>query len=144
MKKMDDTLLLIEPGVAKAYEEANRPKSLEHAVDDAGKCTTGEAGPITFQPGSLTSRETSTEPVQPVVPKAKSFHGMAEIPAATAKMRLLQVAEEIISVLAADPNAEIKVRVEIEADFLNGASDQVKRTVSENARALGLRNAEWE
>lgn len=143
--QLDDTLLLIEPGTAKAYEEANRPKSVEYAVDDAGKCTTGEAKPaMLFQPGSSTPGVTFATPMQPAAPKAKSFHGMAEIPAATAKMRLLQVAEEIISVLASDPNAEIRVRVEIEADFLNGASDQVKRAVSENARTLGLRSAEWE
>ena len=34
---------------------------------------------------------------------------------AAAKMRLVQIAEEIIAVLAADPNAEVKVRIEIEA-----------------------------
>lgn len=80
----------------------------------------------------------------PGAPKAKSFHGHVAINAATAKMRLVQVAEEIIAVLAADPNAEVQVSVEIQANFPNGAQDQTKRAVSENAKALGFRNADWE
>ena len=43
-----------------------------------------------------------------------------------------------------DPNAEIKVSVEIQATFPNGAKDQTKRAVSENARTLGFKNADWE
>ena len=59
-------------------------------------------------------------------------------------MRLLQVAEEIIATLAADPNAEVQVSVEIQANFPNGARDQTKRAVSENAKTLGFKNADWE
>ena len=56
----------------------------------------------------------------------------------------MQIAEEIIAVLAADPNAEVEVRVEIHATFPNGALDQTKRAVSENAKTLGLKSPEWE
>jgi hypothetical protein len=70
---------------------------------------------------------------------------MADIPAATAKLRLVQLAEEIITVLAPDPNAsEVKVTVEMSAEFSDGVTDQVKRAVSENAKSLNLRNADWE
>jgi hypothetical protein len=54
------------------------------------------------------------------------------------------VAEEIISVLAADPNAEIEITLEISAEFPTGASDQIKRAVSENATALGFKTKVWE
>jgi hypothetical protein len=59
-------------------------------------------------------------------------------------MRMVQVAEEIIAVLAADPNAEVKVAVEIQVNFPSGASDQTKRAVTENARTLNFKNADWE
>jgi hypothetical protein len=59
-------------------------------------------------------------------------------------MRLVQVAEEIIAVLAADPNAEVKVTLEIQVGFPSGVSDQTKRAVTENARTLGFKNADWE
>jgi hypothetical protein len=76
--------------------------------------------------------------------RAKAFFGAADIPTATAKMRLVQLADEIVSVLASDPNATVRLTVEISADFPGGASDTVKRAVSENARSLGLKTADWE
>ena len=59
-------------------------------------------------------------------------------------MRLVQIAEEIISVLASDSQANVKVSVEITADFPEGVSDQIKRAVSENATSLGFKNKTWE
>jgi hypothetical protein len=59
-------------------------------------------------------------------------------------MRMVEVAEEIIAVLASDPNAEIRVSVEIQVNFPSGVSDQTKRAVMENARALNFKNADWE
>jgi hypothetical protein len=59
-------------------------------------------------------------------------------------MRLVQIADEIVSVLSSDPNTNIRLTVEISADFPSGASDTVKRAVSENARSLGLKTADWE
>lgn len=59
-------------------------------------------------------------------------------------MRLVQMAEEIISVLSSDPNAAVRVVLEISAEFPNGATDTVKRAVSENARSLSLKSADWE
>ena len=38
----------------------------------------------------------------------------------------------------------IRVSVEIDADFPSGASDQIKRAVSENATTLGFVVKEWE
>jgi hypothetical protein len=63
---------------------------------------------------------------------------MAEVTPATAKMRLVQLADEIISVLSSDPKAAVKVTLNISAEFPDGATEQVKRAVSENARSLGL------
>ena len=53
-------------------------------------------------------------------PRAGVFIGTAEVSASTAKMRLVQIAEEIIGVLASDPQANVKVRLEINADFPRG------------------------
>lgn len=56
----------------------------------------------------------------------------------------MAIADEIIAILAADPNAEVNVTVEIQANFPSGAKDQTKRAVSENAKTLGFNTAEWE
>jgi len=57
---------------------------------------------------------------------------------------VVQVAEEIINLLSSDPNASLKVTVEINAEFPEGASDQIKRAVSENATSLGFSTKSWE
>jgi predicted AAA+ superfamily ATPase len=129
--QLDDTLLLIEPEAAKAYEAAHPPVT--------------PPGPT--PPGPIPPGPTPPAPVPPgPTPTAKphAFHGNVTINASTAKMRLVEVADEIIAVLATDPIAEVKVTVEIQVNFPNGASDSTKRAVSENARTLGFKNADWE
>jgi len=59
-------------------------------------------------------------------------------------MKLVSISEEIIAALAADPNATVEVTVEISAEFPNGATEQTKRAVTENASALGFKSKLWE
>ena len=126
--QFDDTLLLVEPAAAAAYEAANKPVTV--------------VPPLTPVPVPIVTTTTTTT-ITSTTPKARSFHGSAEVSATAAKMRLVQIAEEVIAALAADPNAEVKVRIEISANFANGAQDQTKRAVSENAKTLGFGTAEW-
>jgi predicted AAA+ superfamily ATPase len=139
--QFDDTLLLIEPEVAKAYEAANQPSPSPDPTPPS-LVAPSPTPPGLNPPGSTPPGPTPPGPTPPA--KAKSFHGAADVTAAAAKMRLVQIADEIISVLTADPNANIKVRVEIDANFANGVQDQTKRAVSENAKSLGFSITEWE
>lgn len=81
---------------------------------------------------------------QSVTLKSHSFHGTISINTASAKLRMTLVAEEIIAVLAKNPDADVKVTVEIQADFPSDVSDQTKSAVTQNAEALGFLKAEWE
>jgi predicted AAA+ superfamily ATPase len=139
----NDTLLLIEPEAAKVYEAARKKAVVTPASDTepAGDAPAGAAEPIAMVAGS---KETSggTGPVP--TPKARTFTGAVGVPAATARMKLIQIAEEIIERLTADPTATVKVTVEITADFDGGVGDATKRTVSENATSLGFHTKEWE
>jgi hypothetical protein len=54
------------------------------------------------------------------------------------------LAEEVISILSGDPNASLDITVEINAEFPTGASDQIKRAVTENATSLGFKTKDWE
>ncbi len=134
--QLEDTLLLIEPEAAKVYEAAHPP------VTPPGPTPPGPIPPGPIPPGPVPPRPTVEEPKPS--PKLHAFHGNVAINASTAKMRMVEVAEEIIAVLAADPNAEVKVTVEIQVNFPAGASDQTKRAVTENARTLNFKNADWE
>ncbi len=77
-------------------------------------------------------------------PKAQSFHGSIQVKPNAAKVHLVQIAEEIISILAADPNASLSITLEISGEFPSGASDQIRRAVSENATSLGFKTKSWE
>jgi predicted AAA+ superfamily ATPase len=140
--QFDDTLVLIEPEAAKAYEAANQPTPLPVPTTPPGATPPGSTPPGPTPPGPTPPGPTPPVPTPPA--KAKSFHGSATVAPAAAKMRLRDIADEIIATLAADPNAEVKVRIEIEATFPSGAADQTKRAVSENAKTLGFSTAEWE
>lgn len=48
------------------------------------------------------------------------------------------------SSLGSDPNAPVKVFVEVSSEFPDGAKDSLKRGVSENARTPGFKGADWE
>jgi uncharacterized protein len=143
--QLDDTLLLIDPDAAKSYETALAAKAAAAAATGSG--ASASTTPTTIPPntsgGASTSTTTTTATPTPPA-KAREFIGSIEVNASTAKMRLVQIAEEIISVLASDPNASVKISVEINAEYPNGASDQIKRAVSENAGSLGFKTKTWE
>ncbi len=150
--QLDDTLLLIEPAAAAAYEAAQR------AAEQAAKLAERSAGaeptpgvPPSVPTGGIVPPDSGTSISGQLgldfagsAPRYKSFNGSVDVGATTAKMKLVSIAEEIIAVLAADPNAKLKITLEIEADFPSGASDQTKRAVSENATALGFKHKDWE
>jgi len=138
--QLDETLLLIEPGTARKYEEEHAPKPPILPVP--GKL--GEETSTLNNPPGSTQVGPGTIQTTTGVTKSKTFIGTADVSAATARIRLLEIAEEIISVLASDPTAKIQVSVEISADFPEGVSDQIKRAVSENAASLGFKNKTWE
>lgn len=80
----------------------------------------------------------------PAAPTSKAFHGSVAVTASVAKSQLVTLADEIITLLASDPTADVRVTLEIAADFPDGASDQIKRAISENATALSFDTALWE
>jgi predicted AAA+ superfamily ATPase len=155
--QFDDTLLLIEPSAAIEYQ-TNLRKAEEAAnarlTGTAGDTSTGGATTGgTTGTGSATGGETGTGTSggtgttgggTTTASKPKTFHGSIQIRPSAARMHLVQVAEEIISLLVSDPNASLNITLEINADYPNGASDQIKRAVSENASSLGFKSKVWE
>ena len=145
--QFDDTLLLIEPVAAKDYEASIKKPDADRST---GPGQAADMRPPAERPARLTTGQTGTGPdfgttgPDTAAAKPKSFHGSIQINPSTAKMRLVQVAEEIISLLASDPNASLNITVEINAEFPTGASDQIKRAVTENATSLGFKTKDWE
>lgn len=138
--QLDDTLLLIEPNTASLYQ-----RQLAEVVEPVPVPITQSLQPAKLKTGMVSESPGVTEfqKAGPISPRAKSFHSSVDVNPATAKVRMVNLADEIISVLASDPQATLRITVEINAEFPTGVSDQIKRAVSENATSLGF-NASWE
>jgi len=74
----------------------------------------------------------------------KEFHGSIQVSQASFKLKLKDVADEVLVHLANDPNVDLKITLEISASFPNGVTQSTQRTVSENATNLGFSVKEWE
>ena len=135
----DNTLLLIEPEAATQY--AIEQKKLKVVVAP-GSGKIGGAEPE----ATTVAAESGKKPAigAATTPKAKSFRGSVEVNATLAKSRLITIADEVIALLASDPTATVRVTVEIDAEFPQGASETIKRGVSENASSLGFKTKDWE
>jgi len=135
---VDGTLLLIETEAAARYDlESGKVVA---PTDDDGGDNPGDGGGTVIAGGEGNPGKIDRTPR----PKAGSFLGTVDVPAATAKVKLMQVAEEIVNLLASDPNAMVRVTLEIAADFPSGVGESIRRGVSENAKSLGFRTTEWE
>jgi len=86
------------------------------------------------------------ETTLPPPPKAlpKRFHGTVELDPVRVGRDAGRIAEEIISHLAIQKNAQIKVILEIEAELPQGADDSLVRTITENARTLKFKSQGFE
>lgn len=136
---LEDTLILIEPEKAQGVEDANLAQ--QQPVTSTGD---EQQRPTSVPSPQHGAHDAGVQPVTEAPSKAKVFYATAEIPPATAKMHLVQLADEIVAVLRSDPNANVRVVVEVSAEFPDGAGDNLKRAVSENARSLKLKSADWE
>jgi predicted AAA+ superfamily ATPase len=134
---LDDTLLLIEPEAAKQHAIAIQKSSKADSSTDGGNGPTvvidgGGHKSVIGDGGTATAT------------KVRTFRGSVEVNAALAKSKLNTIAEEVIALLASDPNATIRITLEIDAEFPQGASDTIRRAVSENANSLGFKTKDWE
>ena len=134
----NDTLLLIEPEAATQYAIEQKKLEVVNPPELAGK----SVEPTSVTGGTLGIKEPGKKTL--VAPKAKAFRGSVEVSASLAKSKLRSIAEEVIELLNTDPNANIRVTLEIDAEFPEGASDTIKRAVSENAANLGFKVKDWE
>jgi predicted AAA+ superfamily ATPase len=145
--QFNDTLLLIQPAAAEAYEAKQVKPPAPAVTGGRGSGNPPIVGPSPG-PGETTVVDKPHGGTGPTPPppsqKLNEFFGSVEISAGSAKVKLAEVADEIIAQLRSDPNAHVTINVEIHAEFPNGASDQIRRAVSENATSLGFKSKTWE
>lgn len=141
---LHDTLLLVEPAAAKAILDAEAEAARQPPPGETPD-EPREPGRDRFPPPGLPpGRPGGDDPPEKRPQAAMRFHGAVEVSATAARMKLMTLADEIIALLAQDPNATVTVTLEIDAEFPGGAKEHIKRAVSENAAQLGFKVREWE
>ena len=73
---------------------------------------------------------------EPATALPKRFHGSVSLDATRVGRDASRIADEVISHLTGLMGATVRVQLEIEAEFPNGAPDGIVRTVTENGRTL--------
>ena len=150
-----DTLLLIEPGAAGAYAAAQAPAPVDPGPGGGGGAQPDRGPTVDPGPGTRGGPQPISPPgrvgpgPEPITPPptttvSREFFGAVEIRADSAKVKLVEVAEEIIALLRSDPNAQVQVTLNIHAEFPEGVTEQIRRAVTENAGALGFKTKTWE
>lgn len=144
---IDDSLLLIEPAAATTYAS----KLAAHAASAATVTHAPTDSAPTAKSGAPGGSESGTVAGPSHVPgagsagvAATSFRGAVDVDAVLAKSKLNTIADEIIAILSSDPTANVRVTLEIDAQFPDGAPDSTRRAVSENANSLSFKLKDWE
>ena len=122
----DSPGFLVKPDVASKQLDAETPPPGSPAPPPGpdGEGQDPRPGPSEAPPGP------------PPAQQLRRFHGSVRVDSSRVGRDAGRVAEEVIAHLAGQMGADVKVTIEIEAELPNGASDQLVRTVSENARTL--------
>lgn len=136
-----ESLLLIEPAAAAAYEERTRPEPVAPPVEsegpDGGKRLGEEHGPVP---------DTSAIPAGAVPGQQRPtrFFGTVELDSVRATLDFSQIVEEVVAQFSALPGAKVRIKVDIEAESADGFGDGTVRAVKENANTLKFKSADFD
>lgn len=135
---LDATSVVVKPDVAsKQMEEDARPDDTSGGT----RTGTGTGGEETQPPDTDGDGGGSTTPEQPGLPKR--FYGRVSLQPVRMLRDLGDIADAIVAQLGR-ADAAVTISVEIEASASDGFPDDVRRTVSENARTLKFESHEFE
>ena len=146
---VDDSLLLIDPAAAAAYEEIIRPPETVNPPETPfyppDKPITGG---VRSSAGTTLTEWTSTsqnsEKRSGVSLVKKRFYGCGEVDPITAKIEFSQIVDEVIAQFTSRPNAKVTIKVEIEAEDEKGFDENLQRAIRENCAVLHIEKAEFE
>ena len=138
---MDTQSLIIERSHAQQY--LSKIESEEEGREIDSQSTNEDIGQEIYDTGSSTpSLPPSSRPISNN--RYKHYTGIVELNANSSKVDFMEIYEEIIEKLTADPNIRVSVSVEIRAESSEGFTEKTIRSIRENSRTLSFRIADFE
>ncbi|WP_235808115.1 ATP-binding protein [Methanoculleus horonobensis] len=142
---VDDSLLLIEPTAATAYEESIRPPETSDTLSPVDPSSDGSEAPdgsgvVTVGPssGGMAPKPPGAQPVK------TRFYGRVEVDPITAKMTFSQIVDEVVAQFTSRPGTAVAIKIEISAVDTKGFDENLQRAVRENGTLLKFKSAEFE
>lgn len=132
---IDSSGLIVKPEIAFEQIEKDKKESEPHPTSG-----TSEGYP----PGEDDKVEGGVEEQDPTTVKKKRFYGHVEIDALRFFRDAENVEKEILQHLISIKDADIKISIHIEANTEDGFNQETERTIKENGRTLGFKDAEFE
>ncbi|MCF8029882.1 MAG: DUF499 domain-containing protein [Desulfohalobiaceae bacterium] len=144
---LDKSSVIIELETAKACKQAQQEPVPDpqgggtdipgHKQPQEGGGTPGQTSPG-GKPGEIPG------PDQPQATAKKRFYGTVELDPHTGRMDFDTIHKEIVSQLTARPGANVKLRLDIEAEIPEGFDEHTQRAVRENCGTLNFSSAEFD
>ena len=132
---LDGESVLVHPEAAQRQREAEEAKaSAERAKLGIQEGASADGYRINDGMGGTSPREESQTPRS----ISRHFRGIVELESLRATRDFGRIMDEIITHLLKAEDSIVKLTVEINAELPNGADEQLKRTVIENANTLKL------
>jgi len=131
-----DTILLIEPGVARAYA---------NSIREPVKTTLPEPGePIGIEPPIIRPAGVPDRHDPGKRPTLRHFYGSIDLNPLTAKMQFADIVDEIVQQFTTQAGVTVRIAIEIQAESATGFNEGLQRTVRENCHVLKFGQAEFE
>lgn len=131
-----EVALLIEPGKAAAYEEANRPPPVDPQPDPDGKLP-----PPPLPPDPDGKRP---PPPQPGAVLPTHFWASADLDPVSASLKFAKIMNELVELFSAKHGTQVVIKVDIEATDSRGFDETTVRAAKENSRVLGISSVDFD
>lgn len=148
---LDKDLLLIEQGAANAYaqklrdeeEAARKPVITVPSITGGGTAPGGTGEPPVGQTSTVSPPAGQNAPSPVAAPKTR-FYGSIDLDSTLAKKQFADIVDEVVEQFTAKFGVKVRISIELEAESSAGFDDSVVRAVSENAKVLKFKSADFE
>lgn len=147
---LDKDLLLIEQGAANAYaqklrdeEAARKPAITVPSITGGGTAPGGTEEPPAGQTSTVFPPAGQNAPSPVAAPKTR-FYGSIDLDSTLAKKQFSDIVDEVVEQFTAKFGVKVRISIELEAESSAGFDDSVVRAVSENAKVLKFKSADFE
>ncbi|WP_457573181.1 ATP-binding protein [Desulfolithobacter sp.] len=147
---LDAESLIVDRKAAERQQQADVPAGADGNVGVEGReyekdSDFGRAGVgVVKDPGKQVFTPSQAQSSRSPTPTFRRFYGSVELESVKAGLDFSTIVQEVVQHFSSQVGTKVSITVEISAENEDGFPDSLRRTVQENSRTLGFKNAEFE